>query len=47
MSATGKGKQQTRTEGAVKDMTHGIIGKAADGTMAGGHYDPGYAPEKR
>lgn len=24
---------------AVKDMSHGIIGKAADGTMAGGHYD--------
>ncbi|MDH5535254.1 MAG: cupin domain-containing protein [Betaproteobacteria bacterium] len=32
---------------AVKDMTHGIIGKAADGTMVGGHYDAGFAPEKR
>lgn len=25
---------------AVKDMSHGIIGKAADGTMAGGYYGP-------
>ena len=25
---------------ALKDLSHGIIGKAADGTMAGGHYDP-------
>ena len=31
---------------AVKDMTHGIIGMAADGTMAGGHYDPGFGPDK-
>ncbi|GAB4071204.1 cupin domain-containing protein [Ancylobacter sonchi] len=23
----------------VKDTTHGIAGKAADGTMSGGHYD--------
>jgi quercetin dioxygenase-like cupin family protein len=30
---------------AVKDLSHGIIGKAADGTMAGGHYDPGYGPK--
>jgi quercetin dioxygenase-like cupin family protein len=30
---------------AVKDLSHGIIGKAADGTMAGGHYDPGYGPQ--
>jgi quercetin dioxygenase-like cupin family protein len=29
----------------VKDLTHGIIGRAADGTMAGPHYDPGCAPE--
>lgn len=28
----------------VKDLTHGIIGQAADGTMAGPHYDPGFAP---
>lgn len=27
---------------AVKDLSHGIIGKAADGTMTGGHYDPGF-----
>ena len=31
---------------AVKDLSHGIIGMAADGTMAGGHYDPGYGPGK-
>jgi quercetin dioxygenase-like cupin family protein len=29
----------------VKDLTHGIVGQAADGTMAGPHYDPGFAPE--
>lgn len=28
-----------------KDMTHGIIGKAADGTMAGPAYEPGYEPK--
>ena len=27
---------------AVKDLSHGIIGMAADGTMAGGHYDKGF-----
>jgi quercetin dioxygenase-like cupin family protein len=32
---------------AVKDMSHGIIGMAADGTTAGAHYDPGFEPEKR
>jgi quercetin dioxygenase-like cupin family protein len=31
---------------AVKDMTHGIIGLAADGTMAGGHYDTGFEEKK-
>src|SRR5882672_487713 len=30
---------------AVKDLSHGIIGEAADGTMAGGHYDPGHGPK--
>jgi hypothetical protein len=29
----------------VKDLSHGIIGKAADGTMAGGYYDPGLGPK--
>jgi quercetin dioxygenase-like cupin family protein len=29
----------------VKDMSHGIIGQAADGTMAGPQYEPGYGPE--
>jgi quercetin dioxygenase-like cupin family protein len=29
----------------VKDLTHGIVGRAADGTMAGPHYHPGIAPE--
>ncbi|MFC1665699.1 cupin domain-containing protein [Pseudomonadota bacterium] len=28
-----------------KDMTHGIIGKAADGTMAGPYYEPGFEPK--
>jgi quercetin dioxygenase-like cupin family protein len=32
---------------AVKDLSHGIIGNAADGTMAGGHYDPGFERGKR
>jgi len=26
----------------VKDLSHGIHGMAADGTMAGPHYDPGF-----
>ena len=30
----------------VKDLSHGIHGMAADGTMAGAHYDPGYEPKK-
>lgn len=29
----------------VKDLSHGIIGKAADGTMTGAHYDPGFEPD--
>jgi len=29
----------------VKDLTHAIIGMAADGTMAGPHYDPGFEPD--
>ena len=28
----------------VKDLTHGIVGQAADGTMAGPHYEPGFEP---
>ena len=32
---------------AIKDLSHGIIGKAVDGTMTGPHYDPGYAPKAR
>ncbi len=28
-----------------KDMSHGIIGKAADGTMAGPRYEPGFEPK--
>jgi quercetin dioxygenase-like cupin family protein len=28
----------------VKDMTHGIIGRAADGAEAGGHFEEGFAP---
>jgi quercetin dioxygenase-like cupin family protein len=32
---------------AIKDLSQGIIGKAVDGTMAGPHYEKGYAPRKR
>jgi len=31
----------------VKDLSHGIIGMAADGSMEGGHYDPGFGPETK
>jgi quercetin dioxygenase-like cupin family protein len=31
---------------AVKDMSHGIIGMAADGTMSGPHIDPGFEVKK-
>jgi quercetin dioxygenase-like cupin family protein len=31
---------------AVKDMSHGIVGMAADGTMAGPHVDPGFDVKK-
>lgn len=30
---------------AIKDLSQGIIGRAADGTMTGPHYDPGYGPD--
>jgi quercetin dioxygenase-like cupin family protein len=29
----------------VKDLTHGIAGRAADGTMSGPHYEPGFQAE--
>lgn len=29
---------------AIKDLSQGIIGKAADGTMTGPRYDPGFEP---
>jgi quercetin dioxygenase-like cupin family protein len=29
----------------VKDLSYGIIGQAADGTMAGAHYEPGFKPK--
>jgi quercetin dioxygenase-like cupin family protein len=29
---------------AIKDLSHGIVGKAVDGTMAGPHFDSGFAP---
>lgn len=29
----------------VKDLTHGIAGRAADGTMSGPYYEPGFQPE--
>jgi quercetin dioxygenase-like cupin family protein len=28
-----------------KDLSHGIVGKAADGTMTGPHYEPGFGPK--
>ena len=31
---------------AIKDLSHGIIGKAVDGTMRGPRYEPGYQPDK-
>lgn len=27
---------------AIKDLSHGIIGRAVDGTMSGPHYEPGF-----
>lgn len=32
---------------ALKDLSHGIIGKAVDGTMVGPHYEPGFEPKPR
>lgn len=32
---------------ALKDLSHGIIGKAVDGTMAGPAYLKGYEPKQR
>lgn len=32
---------------AIKDLSHGIIGKAIDGTMAGPAYLKGYEPKQR
>ena len=32
---------------AIKDLSHGIIGKAVDGTMAGPAYLKGYEPKRR
>ncbi|PPR66395.1 MAG: hypothetical protein CFH02_01766, partial [Alphaproteobacteria bacterium MarineAlpha3_Bin1] len=29
---------------AIKDLSHGIIGTAVDGTMDGALYDPGFEP---
>ncbi len=30
-----------------KDMSHGIVGMAADGTMSGPHFDPGFEPGRK
>ena len=30
---------------AIKDLSHGVIGMAVDGTMSGPHYDPGFEPD--
>jgi len=29
---------------ALKDLSHGIVGKAIDGTMSGPHYEAGFGP---
>jgi quercetin dioxygenase-like cupin family protein len=29
----------------VKDLSYGVIGRAADGTMSGPHYEPGFEPK--
>ena len=31
---------------ALKDLSHGIIGMAVDGTMTGPHYEKGFDPKK-
>ena len=31
---------------AIKDLSHGIIGMAVDGTMSGPHYEPGFGRGK-
>lgn len=31
---------------AMKDLSHGIIGKAIDGTMSGPHFEKGFGPKK-
>lgn len=31
---------------AMKDLSHGIIGKAVDGTMSGPHFEKGFGPKK-
>jgi quercetin dioxygenase-like cupin family protein len=30
---------------ALKDLSHGIIGRAVDGTRAGPHFEPGFGPK--
>ena len=30
---------------ALKDLSHGIVGMAVDGTMSGPHFDPGFEPK--
>jgi quercetin dioxygenase-like cupin family protein len=32
---------------AIKDLSQGIIGMAVDGTMAGPHFDAGFAPKSK
>ena len=33
-------------QAAIKDLSHGIIGMAVDGTMSGPHYEPGFGRGK-
>ncbi len=32
---------------AIKDMSHGIVGMAADSTMSGPHYETGFSPDTK
>lgn len=32
---------------ALKDLSHGIVGKAIDGTMSGPHYEAGFGPAQK
>ena len=45
-SASTTEQSQTKTEGAIKDMSHGIVGTAVDTSICAPRYAPGFAPKK-